>query len=98
MKEVNEEVDTSMENSRSRDDNNDSWAVSIDSLCRALEPEISRRDVKKAFGVLKLKWQTGDETIDINSMALFLNVSEEKSKKIIEHYESQHFCTKFKLR
>jgi DnaJ-domain-containing protein 1 len=98
MEEVNEAVDTPMENSRSRDDNNDSWAASVESLCRVLEPEISRRDVKKAFGALKQKWQNDDETVDLKSMALWLDISEEKAKKIIEHYESQHFCTKFKLR
>jgi hypothetical protein len=27
-----------------------------------------------------------------------LDISEQDAKKIIEHYESQHFCTKFKMK
>ena len=87
-----------MENSRSDADSDHSWNVSIEGLCRSLEPEISRKVVRSAFAVLKQKWQNDDETVDVKSMALWLDISEENAKKIIEHYESQHFCTKFKMR
>jgi len=91
-------MDTLMENSSSDADRDYSWDVSIESLCRALEPQISRKTVRSAFAVLKQKWQSDDETVDVKNMALYLNISEQDAKKIIEHYESQHFCTKFKLK
>ena len=91
-------MDIPLENSRSDDNSNNSWTVSIERLCRALEPEISRKLVRQAFEVLKQKWQNDDETVDVKNMALYLSVSEESAKKIIEHYESQHFCTKFKMK
>lgn len=91
-------MDRFMENSSSDVDSDHSWNVSVEGLCRALEPQISRKTVRSAFAVLKQKWQADDETVDVKSMALYLNVSEQDAKKIIEHYESQHFCTKFKLR
>lgn len=87
-----------METCRGNDDSDTSWNDSVEGLCRALEPQISRKTVRSAFAVLKQKWQADDETVDIKSMALYLNVSEQDAKKIIEHYESQHFCTKFKLK
>lgn len=91
-------MDRIMENNSSDVDSNHSWNVSIEGLCSALEPGISRKTVRSAFAVLKQKWQADDETVDVKSMALYLNVSEQDAKKIIEHYESQHFCTKFKLK
>lgn len=87
-----------METCRSSDDSDTSWNDSVERLCRALEPEISRKVVRSAFEVLKQKWQNDDETVDVKNMALYLSVSEESAKKIIEHYESQHFCTKFKMK
>ena len=91
-------MDTPLENSRSDDNSNNSWNDSVERLCRALEPQVSRKTVRSAFAVLKQKWQADGETVDIKSMAIYLNVSEQDAKKIIEHYESQHFCTKFKLK
>ena len=91
-------MDTSLENSRSDDNSNNPWTVSVEGLCRALEPEISRKVVRQAFEVLKQKWQNDDETVDVKSMALWLDIPEQNAKKIVEHYESQHFCTKFKMK
>ena len=87
-----------METCRSSDDSNHSWNDSVERLCRALEPEISRKVVRSAFEVLKQKWQNDDETVDVKSMASWLDIPEKDAKKIIEHYESQHFCTKFKMK
>jgi len=88
----------SMETYRSDSHCDHSWNDSIKRLHRGLEPEISASVVSKAFAALKVKWQTGDETVDVNNMAMYLNISQEHSKKIIDYYESQHFCTKFKLK
>lgn len=87
-----------MENISSSGHRNDDWVDSVERLHRALEPEVPRKIVEKAFGVLKLKWQTNDEAIDIKNMADFLSISEKLAEKIINHYESQHFCIKFKLK
>ena len=87
-----------MENSGSDSHCDDGWHDSIERLHRALEPEVPRKIVEKAFGILKLKWQTNDETIDIKNMADFLSINEKLADKIINHYESQHFCIKFKLK
>ena len=86
-----------METCRSNDDRNDSWHADIERLYRGLEPDISFHMVRKAFTALKQKWQTGDETINVSNMALYLNTSECNAQKIIDYYESQHLCTKFKL-
>lgn len=91
-------MDTPLENSRNDDDSNHSWNDSVERLCRALEPEISRKVVRSAFEVLKQKWQNDDETVDVKNMASWLDIPEQSAKKIIEHYESQHFCTKFKMK
>ena len=86
-----------MENFSSNGHHNDDWADSVERLHRALEPEVPRRVVKKGFEVLWQKWWRDDDTVDVQSMALYLNISESQAEKIVQHYESHKLCTKFKI-
>lgn len=86
-----------MEGILSDNDLDTAWHDSVERLLRGLEPEIDRSTVRKAFAVLRSKWQTGDDTVNAENMSLYLGVSEADCKRIIEYYESQHLCTKYKL-
>ena len=86
-----------MENSGSNNHCDDGWHDSIERLHRALEPEVPRRAVKDGFEVLWQKWWRDDDTIDVESMALYLNITTEQAEKIVQHYESHKLCTKFKI-
>lgn len=74
-----------------------SWAAATERLYRALEPEITRHTMIKACRALQIKWQSDDDTVNIDNMALYLLVTRDQAARIIEHYNSQTLCTKFKI-
>lgn len=86
-----------MEVNRSSSHSDTIWHDSIERLHRALEPDIAARTVKTAFELLWQKWWRDDDTIDADNMAKFLNITTDQAEKIVQHYESNKLCTKFKI-
>lgn len=73
------------------------WVSATERVYRALEPEITRHTMIKACRALQIKWQSDDDTVNIENMASYLLVTTSQAERIIEHYNSQTLCTKFKI-